>query len=219
MVLTSFLLPSISQVHWITRALWTLSILSAILSILFACKQQRFIGNLFFAGEPGTRKLDRYKASLCEDDPRRKFPIPRLPVVLFLSGSKTFLYYALATYVSGFGVYLGSIWKNDLDVDAGPFDDRNIFIAFLACIIFCLCIYFILDCYSTPDELQQWSNWLGDCKDNKKPPAWDSCCCKIEGNSCPCKRVGAEKADEYTDNRSPRYEEHVSPEMRKVYTV
>jgi len=48
-----------------------------------------------------------------------------------MSLSKRLLNFALIAYVIGLGVYLGSLWQNQLDTAAGHNDSRNISIVFL----------------------------------------------------------------------------------------
>jgi hypothetical protein len=51
-----------------------------------------------------------------------------------------------------------------------------------------------------------------------EPLAWDSCC-KVEGNSCPCKRFGVRRADEKTVECTDGCEKHVLPNIGKVCAV
>jgi hypothetical protein len=145
MAITSLSLPFASQVHWITRALWVVSMLSAFLSVLLVCKQQRFIGRVIIDEQKykNNSKYERKfkeKMGECAD----KVRIPRLSVVFLLCVSKTFLDYAIGAYVLGLGVYLGFVWHNSLDVDTGRYDSRNIFIVFLIYTCFCIFILFLV---------------------------------------------------------------------------
>jgi hypothetical protein len=75
---------------------------------------------------------------------------------------QSILDYALVTYLIGLGIYLRFVWQSKLDIGSGNADDRNIFIVFLVCIVFCVgvyCTYFIVDLLSTPYELGQWTHW------------------------------------------------------------
>ena len=227
MAVTSFLLPDVSQAHWTARALWIISVVSAFLSIFFACKQQRFIGNLLLEDRDENYKRQDYKYSLCRTpEDGQCFPVPRLSMVLLLSGTKVFLDYALVTYLMGLGVYLGFVWQSKLDIGSGNADDRNIFIVFLVCIVFCVgvyCTYFIVDLLSTPYELGQWTHWRNHypckrpdlfdcCGTSKRKPLQDelpaarradkapdprACYYKIDGNSSPNTLDGAEKLDSH----------------------
>jgi hypothetical protein len=130
--------------------------LSAFFSVFFACKQQRLIGSFWLGGQTGSvnsRKWLRRKGST------EQCPVPRLSMVFLLSISKTFFDYALMMYIIGLGVYLGSVWQNNLDVYAGSSNSRNIFIVFMIYAGFCICVYCLL-VYTDPYELNQWSeNW------------------------------------------------------------
>ena len=72
--------------------------------------------------------------------------------------SKNFRHYALATYVAGLGAYLGFMWQNNLDVDAGHIGSRNIFIVFLICTGLCACVYGLS--HFTQHESRRWRSYL-----------------------------------------------------------
>jgi hypothetical protein len=127
--------------------------LSAFLSVLFVCQKQRFIGRVLFH-EMRTKDLPSEKAKFRErmHEGNTEFIIPRISMVLLLCASKTFLDYAIVAYVLGLGVYLGFVWQNSLDVDAGYDASRNIFIVFLIFACFYLFIFLIM-----PDpNLAEW---------------------------------------------------------------
>ena len=128
--------------------------LSSFSSVFFACKQQRAIGSLLWEDR---KSVKEWLTGKPEDD--QKFPILRLSVVLLLSISKAFLDCALVTYVIGLGVYLGFVWQKNLDVDAGDFDSRNLFIVFWIYAGFCICLYYLLG-YLNPYVPNQWSEYL-----------------------------------------------------------
>jgi hypothetical protein len=61
--------------------------------------------------------------------------------------------------VISLGVHLGFVWQNSLDVDAGHFDSRNIFIVFYIYASFCICLYYLV-AYVNPYERKEWSEYL-----------------------------------------------------------
>jgi hypothetical protein len=156
MAITSLLLPFTSQVHWMTGALWVASMLSAFLSVMFVCQKQRFIGRLLIHEKRNEKRpceKEKFRSKMREGD--SKLNIPRLSVVLLLCASKTFLNYAIVAYVLGLGVYLGFVWQNSLDADAGRDDSRNIFIVFLIFTCFCLCIIHLVP----NPNLEEWRDF------------------------------------------------------------
>jgi hypothetical protein len=141
-----------------TRALWVVSMLTAFLSVLFVCQKQRFIGRVLFYEtmfEDQPCVVAKFRKRMRECHPVGHPVIPRLPLVLLLCAPKTFLDYAIVAYVLGLGVYLGFVWQNSLDVDAGHNDSRNIFIVFLIFTCFYFCILHLM-----PDpNLKEWSDF------------------------------------------------------------
>jgi hypothetical protein len=156
MAITSLLLLFASQVHWVACALWIISLLSACLSVLFGCKHQTFLGELLFYAKDDSKTYSKeVKKWLKEKDSNQK---PRFSVVLLFSICKAFFHYALVTYIIGLGVYLGFLWRNSLDEEAGPFDNRNIFIVFSVYTGFCVGIY-LLPTYPRPYEWKSFEKY------------------------------------------------------------
>jgi FtsH-binding integral membrane protein len=121
---TSLLLPSLEQTHWVARAFWIFSLLAGCFSVHYACEQHREFSKLI--GKTGKVK-EWIRSPKCKG--RCIFPCHL--AVLMMSLSKRLLNFALIAYVIGLGVYLGSLWQNQLDTAAGHNDSRNILIVFL----------------------------------------------------------------------------------------
>lgn len=153
--------------------------LSAFLSVLFVCKHQMVIGHLVLIEEhqehqEHQKQPEHHEGSSRTNDLLRKEgsssnTIPRLSAVLLFSISRAFFDYALVAYIIGLGTYLGFVWQNHLDVQAGYFDSRNIFIVFMVYGGFCICIY----CLPTYPEPYEWpwtsdSNATKDTKDHSR---------------------------------------------------
>jgi len=49
--------------------------------------------------------------------------------------------FAVGAFLTGIGVYLGFVWKNDLDTLASKSESRNVFICFLISLVFCYSFY------------------------------------------------------------------------------
>ena len=69
---------------------------------------------------------------------------PCLLAVLLISCSKRLLDYSIMAYVTGLGVYLGSLWKTQLDKSTeGNNDSRNIFITYMVSVVLGLVYHLI----------------------------------------------------------------------------
>jgi hypothetical protein len=130
-------LPSLKEVYWLASASWVFSIVSGLLSVHYAGNQQNVISRLHDEDEIKDWILDK------ENKYHEHFPIPSFSSVLIISSSKVLLNFALMTYIIGLGIYLGFVWQSNLGVNADQSDSRNIFIAFLICLIVCYEIYSI----------------------------------------------------------------------------
>jgi hypothetical protein len=127
--ITSLLLPSLEQAHWVARAFWIFSLLTSCFSAHHACNLRRALSRL--------KKCD---IKIWMTDSLRSKDNCELPCVLaviMISCPKQLLRYALPAYIIGLGVYLGSLWHYQLDTAVGHNDSRNIFIVFLVSVPFC----------------------------------------------------------------------------------
>lgn len=83
--ITSMALPSASQVHWIARALWLFSLLSGLISVLYACNQQMtIVRNLHWDDiwrwmNDGPGKATRRTATTMSRKKRTIFKFPTSP--------------------------------------------------------------------------------------------------------------------------------------------
>lgn len=147
MAITSMLLPSLSNVHWLASAFWVFSIVSGLLSVHYACNLQSVIGTYLHE-----KDFTTWISTRCSRT-------PSFSSVLIISSSKVLLDFALITYIVGLGIYLGFVWKVNLDVHTNQDDSRNIFIVFLICFIVCYGIYSISS-FKNPCEHGCWkANW------------------------------------------------------------
>lgn len=162
---TSLLLPSVSKVHWLCSGLWITSMLTAFLSVGFSCKHQRFLGNLLLSDD---EDLWEFKKFLHEGN-KDTAATPRLGVVLLFSGTKMFFDTSLILYAAGLAVYLGCVWKQDLNTDAGENYSRNIFILFLIVVSLCCFVYVGLDIMTSTIRLRGWACYLKWYRDGIRP--------------------------------------------------
>jgi hypothetical protein len=87
-----------------------------------------------------------------------------LSVVLLLSGTKMFFDSAMISYTVGLGIYLGSVWQQNLDPHSSD-DSRNIFIVFLASAVFCFCAFCLLEISPHPRDQEEWGKFNQSLKD------------------------------------------------------
>jgi hypothetical protein len=154
-------LPAAAQVHWIARALWLFSLLSGLVAVLYACNQQMTISrhlywhdiwNWMNDSQPRSKSQQTGNSNHEEkennQEQKRKqgpFHVPDFWAVLLISGPRILLHHSLRAYVTGLGVYLGFVWRDNLDTDTSPDDTRNIFIFFIISLVVCYAIYWISD--------------------------------------------------------------------------
>jgi hypothetical protein len=60
---------------------------------------------------------------------------------ILMSSPSMMINFALGAFLTGIGVYLGFVWKNDLDTLASKTESRNVFICFLISLAFCYSFY------------------------------------------------------------------------------
>jgi hypothetical protein len=60
---------------------------------------------------------------------------------ILMSSPSMMINFAVGAFLTGIGVYLGFVWKNDLDTLASKSESRNVFICFLISFVFCYSFY------------------------------------------------------------------------------
>jgi hypothetical protein len=149
--IASMALPSASQVHWIARALWLFSLLSGLISVLYACNQQMTISrnlqwdDIWRWMNDSRGKGDETDNNNHEQKDEDDFHVPDFFAVLLISGPRILLHHSLRAYITGLGVYLGFVWQDHLDTEAAPDDNRNIFIFFMISLAVCYTVYWLSD--------------------------------------------------------------------------
>jgi hypothetical protein len=71
---------------------------------------------------------------------------------------------AMISYTVGLGIYLGSVWQQNLDPHSSD-DSRNIFIVFLASAVFCFCAFCLLEISPHPRDQEEWGKFNQSLKD------------------------------------------------------
>jgi hypothetical protein len=139
-------LDSLSQAHWIARAFFTFSLLSAIMAVYYATKQYRILGRCLRAEQVKTwiRGKNRRIATAPTRGPKKPSRHPDLPstaAVLTVSAPNMLLSTSLNSLLVGFGVYLAFTWTRSLDKDAGIPGSRAVFITYIVGLVFCYGVY------------------------------------------------------------------------------
>lgn len=60
---------------------------------------------------------------------------------ILMSSPSMMINFALGAFLTGISVYLGFVWKNDLDTIASKSESLNVFICFLISLAFCYSFY------------------------------------------------------------------------------
>jgi hypothetical protein len=146
--LASIILPSITNVHWIARALWIFSLLAGLNAVLCSCNQQMTISRRLTSRDLFEWMNDESRADHCKksegDDGQHEFHVPDFYAVLLLSLPRKFLHYSLEAYMIGLIIYLGFLWRDQLD-EATPGDNRKIFIFSLISLAVCWTVFVVSD--------------------------------------------------------------------------
>jgi hypothetical protein len=153
--LTALSLPGLSQTHWTARAFLIAAMVLGVLSVVASSYQQMSIGMLNKAVEIRLWLSDDFDdgqevpvsdvTELREYVLNGKFPLRsslsaqqliRLPFAL--------LGWAVYSFLTGFGLYLGFSWANHVvDTDYGKNDNRNVLIVFLVAALLSILIFAI----------------------------------------------------------------------------
>jgi hypothetical protein len=62
---------------------------------------------------------------------------------VLMSSPSIMINFALGSFLTGIGVYLGFVWKHDLDTMAGSLESRNVFVCFILSLVFCYSFYLL----------------------------------------------------------------------------
>lgn len=128
MTITALQLPNLDQVHWTSRAALISSLIMSVLSIFYACMQQRTFG---LAGEPDAVRAWISTGRRYEDDKGNTHLRSSFGSHLILSAPFEFVSIAVTFFLVGLGLYLGFGMMENLALSPGPGADRAVFTVFL----------------------------------------------------------------------------------------
>ncbi|CAN9363950.1 unnamed protein product [Alternaria alternata] len=139
--ITALSLADLSNTHWVARASFTFSLVSATMAVYYATRQYRKLGRCLHA--------DEVKAWIHPTEMRLLTGVP-LPFQLFMpsaasvltvSAPNMLLSASLNAFLVGLGVYFGYVWTRNLDESAGPSASRAVFIVYVIGLALCYGIY------------------------------------------------------------------------------
>ncbi|KAF7679590.1 hypothetical protein GT037_003338 [Alternaria burnsii] len=138
--ITALSLADLSNTHWVARASFTFSLVSATMAVYYATRQYRKLGRCLHADEvkawihPTKMRLLPVESSL-------QLFMPSAASVLTVSAPNMLLSASLNAFLVGLGVYFGYVWKRNLDENAGPSASRAVFIVYVIGLALCYGIY------------------------------------------------------------------------------
>ncbi|KAH6864974.1 hypothetical protein BKA58DRAFT_366862 [Alternaria rosae] len=146
--ITALSLDKLSKTHWVARAFFTFSLVSAIMAVYYATRQYRTLGRCL--------RIEQMKTWICgKNRSKNKTPcrtpttpsehpdLPSVAAVLTVSAPNMLMSASLNCLLVGFAVYLGFTWTENLDAEAGKDGSRAVFITYIAGLIFCYGVYSI----------------------------------------------------------------------------
>ena len=153
---TALGLPELSQSHWVARAFWISSLVTAILAVYYAGNLVWKVGRLFSGSEirgwiRGSDQgiLDNLGGEQ-DGSSMLQMLAPSLSSVLIVSAPGLLLSVSVLFLLLGFGIYLGFVWTRALDTESGSKDSRSVFIVYLVI----LSVFYVM--YSLSDIVQDY---------------------------------------------------------------
>jgi hypothetical protein len=130
--ITALSLADLSNTHWVARASFTFSLVSATMAVYYATSQYRKLGRCLHA--------DEVKAWIHPPETMLLSPDALLRQ-LIVSAPNMLLSASLNAFLVGLGVYFGYVWTRNLDESAGPSASRAVFIVYVVGLALCYGIY------------------------------------------------------------------------------
>jgi hypothetical protein len=176
-VITALGLGFLSQSHWVARAFWMSSLVTALLAVFYAGNLVWAVGRLFTGRQirAWIRRNDVTILDVLRSERERPVSLrsiisPSVLSTIVISAPGVLLAASLLFLLLGFGVYLGFVWTRSLDDSAGRNDSRDVFIVYIVV----LGIFYVL--YSVVDMGQNYKSGL------TTGSTLDDCVRKIEDN-------------------------------------
>ena len=129
--ITALALDYLSTAHWVARAFFMSSLLAGCASVYYAMSRLRTFGRLITAKD--VREWLQIKGN------RKAVPSPS--AVIILDTPRGLVDMAAISFTLGLSIYVVFVFVNDLDVNAGKNDSRNIVIAYFVSMYFAATLY------------------------------------------------------------------------------
>jgi hypothetical protein len=148
---TALGLPELSQSHWVARAFWISSLVTALLAVYYAGNLVWKVGRLFSGSEirGWLRGSDQGILDILGGDQNGpgilQMLAPALSSFLTASALGLLLSTSVLFLLLGFGIYLGFVWTRALDTDSMHRDSRSVFIVYLVILVVFYVVYSLSD--------------------------------------------------------------------------
>ena len=147
--ITALALDYLSTAHWVARAFFLSSLLAGCASVYYAMSQLRTFGRLISAKD--------VREWLQIEENRKTVPSPL--AVIALDTPRGLVDMAAVSFTLGLSIYVVFVFVNNLDVNAGKNDSRNIVIAYF------VSMYYVAFLYRGPKSFVNYegpaSLWAG----------------------------------------------------------
>ena len=134
--ITALSLTNLSKAHWVARSFFLASLMSGVISVYYAMHQLRVLGQLITRDKIKKWLIAPSLSIRCEDKNQ-----PSLRAILILDTPRSLVDMAAGAFILGLSIYVVFIFVDDLDIDAGPKDSRNVVIAYFFTLLFCLLLF------------------------------------------------------------------------------
>ncbi|KAG0641003.1 hypothetical protein HOY80DRAFT_1114889 [Tuber brumale] len=135
---TSLQQEYILTIHWIVPALWTSTLVLALLSAYYSLLLHHYLGGFAEAGD--LRKAFTHRGltpALAREEERRR--LPSLTAAVKVWAPTYLLALSIGSYIGTMGVYWGVAWG--MDLQGRGVGSRNIFIFFLVTTTLAVCLF------------------------------------------------------------------------------
>ncbi|KAG9186070.1 hypothetical protein G6011_02626 [Alternaria panax] len=155
--ITALSLEGLSDTHWVARAFFTFSLVSAIMAIYYATRQYRTLGRYHRVDQiktwiRGKRCPTDTASTLPSKMSRKHLDLPSTAAVLTVSTPNMLMSASLDCLLVGVGIYFGFTWTKNLDETAGHDGSRAVFMMYISGLVFCYAVYTLLGAVVASDS-------------------------------------------------------------------
>ncbi|CAI9631300.1 unnamed protein product [Alternaria burnsii] len=156
--ITALSLTDLSNTHWVARASFAFSLVSAIMAVYYATNQYRKLGRFLHADEIKAWIRPKQTMSFSPRSlVRLRRSLPSAASVLTVSAPNMLLSASLNAFLVGLGVYFGYVWTRNLDESAGSSASRAVFVVYVIGLALCYVIYAMSDLVAADQgQISEW---------------------------------------------------------------